>query len=334
MGYYSDGSTKQEYKYSLSGFDSSVAGDIEITVDVDKIITSFLVLIQETTVLDSIQVTAYPEKTTFQVGESFNPTGLIVMGNFSDGSAQQVFDYTLSAVDTSVAGVKTVTVTASEKIATFTVRVIDSNVRLASIALDTTSVKTDYQYGDVLDLSGLIVIGTYTDGSDATIPVYEWNTEPLNGSTMTVTGVNPVIITVENCSAKFDVTVTSSMSVNLNIGLNNKEVVIYGIPSGQENNILIYWNKRPVGSQFAGGNQSKPHEITISASEDYSDISWYIDDQLYNYDAFGMNVNIITIKAEDYALDIPHNITFIGKIDGVRYSKTLTFTVIKQGDLQ
>jgi len=225
----------------------------------------------------------------------------------------------------------TYTVTAEDgTTVNYVVTVTNPNVRLASIALTTTSVKKEYQYEDILDLSGLIVTGTYTDVSTATIPANVWSATPLNGSTLTTTGVNTIIIAVENCLAQFDVTVSlKDSSINLDVGLDRKEVVIYGIPKGQEDNILIYWNKRLLNTPYVGGNADKPHEITISASEDYSSVAWYVDSsRVYN----NYRDNIITIKAEDYTLKIPHNITFIGYMEGVWYSKTLTFTVLKQGD--
>jgi hypothetical protein len=288
---------------------------------------------EEKVTLSSIQVTAYPKKTVFLIDELFNPSGMVVMGYYSNSSAKQEYNYSLSGFNSSTAGIKTITVTASGKTATFTVQVIDSNVRLASISLNTTSVKKDYQCGDILDLTGLIVTGTYTDASTATIPYNEWEAAPVNGSILSTPGINIITINVGNCLKQFNVNVNlNETSINLTIGMGSKNAVIYGIPDGQEDNILIYWNKRLVGfnsDDNTGGNQAKPHEITISASEEYTYTEWYID----NARITPINRNIITIKAEDHTLDIPHNITFIGKIEGgLRYSKTLTFTVLKQGD--
>jgi hypothetical protein len=54
----------------------------------------------------------------------------------------------------------------------------------------------------------------------------------------------------------------------------------------------------------------------------YSNIKWYVDGQEYPG-----SFNIITIKAVDYTLKIPHSITFVGTKNNVEYSRIITFTV-------
>jgi hypothetical protein len=58
-------------------------------------------------------------------------------------------------------------------------------------------------------------------------------------------------------------------------------------------------------------------------SDDYvSSIQWSVDGvELFDSD------NIITIRAADYAYTIPHTLTIIATKDGVRYSRSIQFTV-------
>jgi len=332
MGHYSDGIAKQIYNYTLSPVNMSVAGKKTITVTASGIETTFTVLVIDPAapvVLESIQITVYPDKTDYVKGELFNPSGLVVMGHYSDGSAKQIYNYTLSPIDTSVAGVKTITVTASGEITTFTVLVIDpAPVVLESIQITVYPNKTNYVKGELFNPSGLVVMGHYSDGSAKQI--YNYTLSPVDTS---VAGVQTITVTASEKTATFTVLVVDpgvldSIQITVDIGFDRKEVVIYGIPNGQEDNILIYWNKKSLNTPNVGGNAAKPHEITLSFSTDYTSVQWYVDNtRTYTYN------NIITIKAEDYTLDIPHNITFIGVINGVRYSRTLTFTVLKQGDI-
>ncbi len=67
-------------------------------------------VVEVETVLERIAVTALPQKTQVAVGEAFVSDGLQVTAYFSDGTQQVVADYDLSAVDTSTAGEKTVSV--------------------------------------------------------------------------------------------------------------------------------------------------------------------------------------------------------------------------------
>ena len=75
-------------------------------------------------VLESISVTG-PTTTQYDVGATFDPAGLVVTAHYSDGTTAviEAGQYTLSDVDMSAAGEKTVTVTYEDKTATFTIKV-------------------------------------------------------------------------------------------------------------------------------------------------------------------------------------------------------------------
>lgn len=76
--------------------------------------------------LSSISVTK-PTKTTYNIGDSLNTSGMVVTAKFSDNSTQTVTDYKVSGFDSSSAGTKTVTVSYTysgvTKTATFSVTV-------------------------------------------------------------------------------------------------------------------------------------------------------------------------------------------------------------------
>ena len=67
-------------------------------------------------VLASISVTA-PTKTSYFVGDTFDPIGLVVVANYSDETIKTLAasDYTYTAPDLSTAGNKQVVVTYEEK---------------------------------------------------------------------------------------------------------------------------------------------------------------------------------------------------------------------------
>ena len=75
-------------------------------------------------VLEGISVSG-PTKKNYDVGEAFDPTGLVVTANYSDGTTAIIPEgqYTLSEVDMSTAGEKTITVTYKDKTASFTIKV-------------------------------------------------------------------------------------------------------------------------------------------------------------------------------------------------------------------
>lgn len=47
-------------------------------------------------VLTGIEVTTQPTKVAYQVGETFDPTGMVVTGTYSDSTTEEITDYTFS----------------------------------------------------------------------------------------------------------------------------------------------------------------------------------------------------------------------------------------------
>ena len=74
--------------------------------------------------LESITVKSKPSKTSYEIGESLNTSGLVLTAKYSDGSTKLVnTGYTTSGFNSSTAGTKTVTVSYGGKTTTFTVTV-------------------------------------------------------------------------------------------------------------------------------------------------------------------------------------------------------------------
>ena len=131
---YSDGSSKAVTNYTISGFNKDTAGEQTVTVSYEEggvtKTAEFKVTVNGTQpsekTLLGIDVTANPTKTTYEVGETFDPAGLEVTAKYSDQSSEKVTNYSLSQVDMSTAGTKTITVTYEGKTAEFTITVNDS----------------------------------------------------------------------------------------------------------------------------------------------------------------------------------------------------------------
>lgn len=74
--------------------------------------------------ISSISVATKPTKTQYEVGESFDKSGLVVKAVYSDSTTKTVTDYTLSGFNSTSIGEKTIKVTYSGKTTTFTVDVV------------------------------------------------------------------------------------------------------------------------------------------------------------------------------------------------------------------
>jgi hypothetical protein len=161
--------------------------------------------------LTAITVSSPPDKTVYNIGETFNPAGLEVTGTWSDGSQKPVTDYTLGPVDTSTAGTKTVTVTRGNMSAEFTLRVREEGSVLTAITVTALPDKARYLVGELFDPAGLEVTGTWSDGTVETVTGYTLGpvdsstegqktvTVTLNGleTTFTVFVGNPVLTSIE-----------------------------------------------------------------------------------------------------------------------------------------
>lgn len=110
-----------------------------------------------------ITVSKMPEKTTYYQGELFDSTGLEISKTYSDGTLETITDYELSDFDSSSAGTKAITVTASGKTTTFEISVSEASI--AAISVTTMPSKVNYHIGKEFDSTGIVVTATASDGN-------------------------------------------------------------------------------------------------------------------------------------------------------------------------
>jgi hypothetical protein len=158
--------------------------------------------------LQSIAITSPPTKTVYTVGEALDISGIKVTGTYSGGTTktETVSLSNISGYNKDATGEQTLTVTVGGKTATFTVTVNapESNAVLQSIAITSPPTKTAYIRGDELDLSGLVVTGTYDDGTtkQETVGIAD-----ISGYDATAVGEQTLTVTVGGKTATFTVTV-------------------------------------------------------------------------------------------------------------------------------
>lgn len=132
--------------------------------------------------LSSIAVTTNPTKTSYDQGDTLDLTGIVVTATktsdlLSPVTTEVTSSCTFSPADgatLSKAGTQTVTVSYTEdgvtKTTTFNVTVEGiPEVELSSIAITTRPTKMSYSAGDLLDLSGMVITATFSDGTSSTL---------------------------------------------------------------------------------------------------------------------------------------------------------------------
>ena len=214
-------------EYTLSAPDMGTAGTKTVTVTyeesgIEKTATFSITVNAPAPVLDSIEVTENPTKTTYTVGDTFNPSGLEVTAHYTNGGADKVLtsgEYTLSTPDMSAAGTKMITVTYEEdgieKTATFDITVNAPAPVLDSIEVTAQPTKTIYTVGDTFDAAGLEVTAHYTNGgADKVLTSGEYT---LSTPDMSTAGTKTVTVTYEEDgvekTATFDITVNALVPV-------------------------------------------------------------------------------------------------------------------------
>lgn len=115
------------------------------------------------TYITGITVSKMPDKTTYYQGELFDSTGFEVSKTYSDGALETITDYELSGFDSSSAGTKTITVTASGKTTTFKISVLEASI--IAISVTTMPSKVNYHIGKEFDSTGIVVTATASDGN-------------------------------------------------------------------------------------------------------------------------------------------------------------------------
>ena len=152
---------------TCTGFSSDAVGSKTVTASYGGKSTTFNVDI-EAVKLVSIAVKTNPTKMSYYQGEALDSTGLTLTATYNNGNTETVTTgFTCSALDSSSAGQKTITVTYQGLTTTFSVTVIAVN--LVSVSVKTMPNKTSYFTGESFDQTGLTLTATYNNGNTETI---------------------------------------------------------------------------------------------------------------------------------------------------------------------
>ena len=126
--------------------------------------------------MESLTIATTPNKTVYKSGETFDPTGMVVVANYGEGLMANVTGYTVSpSVLTDGVSKVVITYTEGRITKTATVAVTVKKV-LVSIAITTQPTKTVYQYQESLDPTGMVITATFSDGSTAAVLDYTYPT--------------------------------------------------------------------------------------------------------------------------------------------------------------
>ena len=128
-------------------------------------------------VLEKIEITTNPNKTTYEEGEKFDKTGMVVTAVYSDNSRETITDYTYTPTESLTTSDNKVTITYKEKTATVIITVKEKTPPVVEKTLERIEVtvppnKTTYEEGEKFDSTGMVITAIYSDGTKEIITNY------------------------------------------------------------------------------------------------------------------------------------------------------------------
>jgi uncharacterized protein YkuJ len=194
----------------ITGYNKNNPGTQTVTVTMKKASATFTV-----TVVPVESITVLQTGTTsFKQGDAANWGGLSVRVRFeNDAVPEEIVSASNSALaisgyDKDRAGEQQITVDYYGKRTAFTVTVVG----LESISVATLPSQTEYYTGEELDISGLVVRGTWSDGSAAQINITKDN---LSGYDITRGGQQTVTVSYSGKTTSFPITYLAFEAVSI-----------------------------------------------------------------------------------------------------------------------
>ena len=155
---------------SVTGYDSSTVGTQTITVAYNGKTTTFNIVVRK--IVSSVEIANLPEKLEYEIGDtSLDLSGGQLLVTYNDGSKVNISmmdsRVTTSGFDGTIVGIQIITISFENKTTTFNVVV---SIGIQSISLQTEPTKKEYiQSKEELDLTGGVILVTYTNGNTTTI---------------------------------------------------------------------------------------------------------------------------------------------------------------------
>ena len=141
-----------------------------------------------------------PNKTEYEVGEFVDLTGLVLTATYSDGSTKTVDDYNIAGFDSSAPGKTTLTIAYGD-LSTEIELTIKPTV-LTGIKISHRPTKVEYNQGEELDLTGLVITALYSNGKTEKITDYV-----VSGYDSNTAGKQTITVSYNGFTATFEVVV-------------------------------------------------------------------------------------------------------------------------------
>ncbi len=272
---YNDGSQKTVTAYTISGFDSTTAGEKNVTVTYEGETATVVVMIMNPTIGLSLTDTTLNVNEQITLLTTTTPDAMNVTWSSNNSGVASVSEGVITA---HAEGVASITAQFTYKgtcySATCTVTVEEIPIVLESISIDAHPNKRTFYLGDKLDTSGLRLKLTFSDGH------VEYVTEgfAVSGFDSDAVGTKALTVTYEGKTTTYTVTVDvpritlSKTSVTLTEG---ESAAI--IASTSPSNVTVSWSSNNTDVVTVSGGQiiaKEPGTASVIARFIYNNVSY------------------------------------------------------------
>ena len=226
------------------------------------------------TVLEGIEITTPPSKTSYEVGEDFDKTGMVVKAKYSDGTSKEITDYTIKDGTNLTEGKANVTIEYQGKTATQEITVVKKAVTASVTSISIKTMPTKIQYiknKEELDLTGGVIEVTYSDGSKIEVAMTSEDIS-VSGFDNSTVGKNTITIKYKEKTAQFEVEIKEEKKEDGNNDINNGN-------NGNNGNVA---KPKPQNSNFDAmqGNvtRMRAYYFSDASKKEYTIISMDIND--------------------------------------------------------
>ena len=290
-GTYSNGSTREVNNYTYVPDGALELSDNMVVISSQEILTVLPITVlpkQKEAALTGIEISTMPTKLEYVVGETFDPTGMVIVAKYTDGSQNIINNYSYSPTGKLSVSDNKVVVSYMGKTVDVSINVSKKVVRLENITITHQPNKVDYYVGDYFQTTGLRISASYSDGSSK--EVTGWSYDKTDKLTLDDTAV--VISYTEG-------DVTKTISIKISVTEVPEPVELLNIAVTQQPNKVDYY----VGEHF------DPTGMEVTAYYDDGSEKIVTDYQYTPQGALSLIDKNITIGYEDKATTLPITVT-------------------------
>lgn len=247
--------------------------------------------------LTSIAVSGTPTKTTYEEGEAFDPTGLVVTGTYDDGTQKEITDGIVWAKDPEILKLGTTSVDVKASVGNitsniYTVEGITVKEKVTLVSIGAKGTPAEFWKGDKFNHDGITITARWNDESETDVTEQCQFAEP----DMNTAGKKTVTVTYENKTCTYDIEVKT---------IENTKETAYTVSDAKK---LIDAGKDLATQVYVKGVVSK----IDSYNKSFNSITYWLDDNTFKvYSGKGLDNKDFNSKDD---IEIGANVIICGKI--------------------